>query len=70
MFAEVDVGKAFGAVGFGGLGFEGEAVAAGVEFQRGLVADQAAEVVEVGLGNGRFFLVDLGPLGDELGGGD
>ena len=30
------------------------------------MADQVADVVEVGLGNGRFLLLYLGPFGDEL----
>lgn len=69
-FAEVDVGKTFSAIWLGCLRLKREAFAAGVKFERGLVPNQAADVVEVRLGNGRFFLLNLRPFGDKFFRGD
>lgn len=69
VFAEEDIGEAFGTVWFGGLGFKGKVFTGRIVGERGLVADEVADVVKVLLGNGRFFLLNLGPLGDEFFGG-
>ena len=52
-----------------GIGLEGKKLAFGVGFERGLVPDQRANIVEVSLGGRFFFKLDLAPLFDELGGG-
>ncbi|MDX1417452.1 MAG: hypothetical protein R3293_24825 [Candidatus Promineifilaceae bacterium] len=70
VIAKIDVGESFLAAGFNGLRFEGEVAAAGIVFDGCGVVDQTADVVEVGLGSGRFFEPDLAPLFDEGLGGD
>jgi hypothetical protein len=67
--AEEDVGEAFAAAGLNGLGLEGEILAGVVIFQRRFMADKGANIVEMGMGDGRFFLLDTGPFGDKFGWG-
>jgi hypothetical protein len=61
-----DVGTAAIAAYFIGGGFEGEEFAVGVGVEGSRVADELADVEEVGLGGGDFFELDLAPFGDEL----
>jgi hypothetical protein len=61
-----DVGPALAAGLFVGAALEGEALAGGVVFGGGGVAEQAAEVKEVLLGGRAFFELGAAPFGDEV----
>ena len=64
-----DVGPALAAGGLGRALLEGEPGALRVGGDGVVEAEQAAEVVEVGLGGRAFLELDRAPFGDELGGG-
>jgi hypothetical protein len=61
-----NVGAALSALCLIRAGFKGEKLSGGVGFGRCGVADQGAEVIEMRLGRGAFFQVNVFPFGDEL----
>lgn len=65
--AKEDIGVALLAPRLIGLYFKREIAAVGIIRQWRRVAHQRADVVEMALGGGAFFLLNFGPLGDELG---
>ncbi|MFL7837633.1 MAG: hypothetical protein AB8I52_02470 [Candidatus Promineifilaceae bacterium] len=66
MIAEINVGETFLAAGLHGCRFKGEVFAGRIIFNGRRVADQAADIVEVGLRGGGLFELDVSTLINEF----